>query len=168
MDRSRQRYAKDGLHICEKNRVQGAVVRVLVTGGAGYIGSHTCLELLRAGHEVHVVDSLYNGHIEALARIRLLSNRELELTECDVRNGAALDDVFAKFKPEAVIHFAGLKAVGESVAEPARSFDVNVGARPCFSARWRGLDVRGLCFRPRQLFTVSLNICLTTKRTPVL
>lgn len=102
-------------------------MRVLVTGGAGYIGSHTCLELLRLGHEVHVVDSLYNGHAEALERIRRLSNRELGLSVCDVRDGEALDSVFAGFKPEAVIHFAGLKAVGESVAEPARYYDVNVG-----------------------------------------
>ena len=102
-------------------------MKVLVTGGAGYIGSHTCLELLRAGHDVHVVDSLYNGHAEALERVRRLSNRDLGFSECDVRDAKALDEVFAAFKPEAVIHFAGLKAVGESVAEPARYYDVNVG-----------------------------------------
>ena len=102
-------------------------MRVMVTGGAGYIGSHTCLELLRSGHEVHVVDSLYNGHAEALERVRRLSNRDLGFTECDVRDASGLDEVFGKFKPEAVIHFAGLKAVGESVAEPARYYDVNIG-----------------------------------------
>lgn len=102
-------------------------MRVLVTGGAGYIGSHTCLELLRAGHEVYVVDSLCNGHVEAIERVRRLSNREIGFRECDVRDAAALDGVFAGFKPDAVVHFAGLKAVGESVAEPARYYDVNVG-----------------------------------------
>lgn len=102
-------------------------MRVLVTGGAGYIGSHTCLELLRAGHEVYVVDSLYNGHLEAIERVRRLSNRELGFRKCDVRDTSAIDEVFAEFKPAAVVHFAGLKAVGESVTEPARYYDVNVG-----------------------------------------
>ena len=102
-------------------------MRVLVTGGAGYIGSHTCLELLRSGHEVWVVDNLYNGNIEALTRIKELSNRTLEFSKCDVRDAQALEEVFDQFKPDAVIHFAGLKAVGGSVAEPARYYDVNVG-----------------------------------------
>ena len=102
-------------------------MKVLVTGGAGYIGSHTCLELLRSGHEVSVVDSLENGNEEALARVQRLSNRTLEFSQCDVKDADALDGIFDQFKPDAVIHFAGLKAVGESVAEPARYYDVNVG-----------------------------------------
>ena len=102
-------------------------VKVLVTGGAGYIGSHTCLELLRSGHEVSVVDSLCNGNREALTRVQRLSNRSLEFSHCDVRDADILDEIFVQFKPDAVIHFAGLKAVGESVAEPARYYDVNVG-----------------------------------------
>lgn len=105
----------------------GQDLRILVTGGAGYIGSHTCLELLRSGNDVHVVDSLYNGHVEALERVKRLSNRELTFSKCDVRDAPALDRVFSEFRPDAVIHFAGLKAVGESVAEPARYYDVNVG-----------------------------------------
>lgn len=102
-------------------------MRILVTGGAGYIGSHTCLELLRTGHQVCVVDSFYNGNVEALERVKRLSNRLLDLIECDVRDSAAIDQAFERFQPEAVIHFAGLKAVGESVSEPARYYDVNVG-----------------------------------------
>lgn len=102
-------------------------MKILVTGGAGYIGSHTCLELLRSGHDVAVVDSLDNGDEEALARVQRLSNRSLEFRQCDVRDAQALDGIFDQFKPDAVIHFAGLKAVGESVAEPARYYDVNVG-----------------------------------------
>ena len=102
-------------------------MRVLVTGGAGYIGSHTCLELLRSGHEVWAVDSLYNGDKEALTRVQLLSNRTLQFSQFDVRDDRALDRVFGQFKPDAVIHFAGLKSVGESVTEPARYYDVNVG-----------------------------------------
>ena len=102
-------------------------MKILVTGGAGYIGCQTCLELLRAGHEVYVVDSLYNGNIEALERVKRLSNRELSISICDIRDLNAIEKVFLKFKPEAVIHFAGLKAVGESVRDPARYYDVNVG-----------------------------------------
>jgi UDP-glucose 4-epimerase len=102
-------------------------MKVLVTGGAGYIGSHTCLELLRSGHDVTVVDSLDNGNEEALARVERLSNRNLEFSQCDVRDAHALDEIFDQFKPDAVIHFAGLKAAGESVTEPARYYDVNVG-----------------------------------------
>ncbi len=102
-------------------------MKVLVTGGAGYIGSHTCLELLRSGYEVSVVDSLYNGSEEALKRVQRLSNRSLEFSQCDVRDAYALDEIFEQFNPDAVIHFAGLKAVGESFAEPARYYDVNVG-----------------------------------------
>ena len=102
-------------------------MKVLVTGGAGYIGSHTCLELLKSGHEVSVLDSLHNGSLEALTRVQRLSNRTLEFSQCDVRDARALDEVFDQFKPDAVIHFAGLKAVDESVVEPARYYDVNVG-----------------------------------------
>ncbi|MDA9354379.1 UDP-glucose 4-epimerase GalE [Amylibacter sp.] len=102
-------------------------MRVLVTGGAGYIGSHTCVELLEAGHEVFVVDNFCNGHAIALQRVRDITNSELQFTDADIRNSSALDKIFNNFKPEAVIHFAGLKAVGESVADPVKYYDVNVG-----------------------------------------
>jgi len=98
-----------------------------VTGGAGYIGSQTCLELLRTGYDVHVVDNLENGSAEAIRRVTLLSNRNLAFTESDVRDANSLDKVFAEFQPDAVIHFAGLKAVGESTTKPALYYDVNVG-----------------------------------------
>ena len=103
------------------------MLKVLVTGGAGYIGSHTCLELLRRGYDVHVVDNLDNGSVQALTRVQRLSNRNLAFTECDVRDAKLLDTVFAKFQPDAIIHFAGLKAVGESTTKPAAYYDVNVG-----------------------------------------
>jgi len=101
-------------------------VRVLVTGGAGYIGSHTCLELLAADHEIFVIDNLCNGHFEAIERVRELSKRALGFAEIDIRDGGQLDRVFDDFKPDAVIHLAGLKAVGESVLEPLRYYNVNV------------------------------------------
>jgi len=102
-------------------------MRVLVTGGAGYIGSHTCVELLEADHEVLVVDNLSNGHEAALDGVRDITNRDLQFVNADIRDTIALDKVFNTFKPEAVIHFAGLKAVGESVVDPVRYYDVNVG-----------------------------------------
>ena len=102
-------------------------MKVLVTGGAGYIGSHTCLELLRSGYDVQVVDNLNNGNVEALDRVKRLTNRDLAFTGCDVRDVSSLDKVFAEFQPDAVIHFAGLKAVDESNALPALYYDVNVG-----------------------------------------
>jgi UDP-glucose 4-epimerase len=86
-------------------------MRVLVTGGAGYIGSHTCVELLEAGHEVFVVDNLCNGHEVALERVRSITNCELQFTNADIRNANALDEIFNTFKPDSVIHFAGLKAI---------------------------------------------------------
>jgi UDP-glucose 4-epimerase len=102
-------------------------MRVLVTGGAGYIGSHTCVELLEAGHEVFVIDNLCNGHEIALDRVRGITNRDLQFMNADIRDANALDNIFNAFKPEAVIHFGGLKAVGESVANPLMYYDVNVG-----------------------------------------
>jgi len=98
-----------------------------VTGGAGYIGSHTCVELLEAGHDVFVIDNFCNGHKAALERVRDITNCELQFVNADIRDSNALDKVFKSFKPEAVIHFAGLKAVGESVADPVKYYDVNVG-----------------------------------------
>ena len=102
-------------------------MKVLVTGGAGYIGSHTCVELLEAGHEIFVVDNLSNGHEVALERVRGITNCELQYINADIRDSNALSKIFSTFKPEAVIHFAGLKAVGESVADPLLYYDVNVG-----------------------------------------
>jgi len=102
-------------------------MKVLVTGGAGYIGSHTCVELLKVGHEVFVIDNLSNGHEAALERVRLITNCELQFMNADIRDSNALDKIFNTFKPDSVIHFAGLKAVGESTADPIKYYDVNVG-----------------------------------------
>lgn len=101
--------------------------RIVVTGGAGYIGSHTLLELLAAGHEVCVIDNFVNSSPEALARVQNLSGREFVVHRADVRDGHILEPIFTAFKPDAVIHFAGLKSVGESEEKPVDYYDVNVG-----------------------------------------
>ena len=121
-------------------------MKVLVTGGAGYIGSHTCLALLRSGHKVSVIDSLYSGSEEALTRVQRLSNRTLEFSKCDVRDVQVLDGIFDQFKPDAVIHFAGLKAVGESVADPARYYDVNVGGTATLLGAMERADCANIVF----------------------
>ena len=102
-------------------------MRILVTGGLGYIGSHTVVELMAAGHEVVVVDNLSNADISVRRRVQQITGREFAFHEVDVRNRPALQAVFAQHRIDAVIHFAGLKAVGESVAYPLRYYDNNVG-----------------------------------------
>ncbi len=103
-------------------------MRVLVTGGAGYIGSHTTLALLEAGHDVLVVDDLSNSSEESLRRVAELTGRTAEFVEANVRDEAALDAAFASFSPEAVIHFAGWKAVGESTQIPLTYYAENLGS----------------------------------------
>lgn len=99
---------------------------VLVTGGAGYIGSHTCVELLNAGKDVVIVDNFYNCKKSSLDRIRALVKKDFKFYECDIRDKKGLDEIFKKEQIDSVIHFAGLKAVGESVHKPLEYFDNNV------------------------------------------
>lgn len=100
--------------------------RIFVTGGAGYIGSHTCVELLRQNYDVMVFDDLSNSSKEAIHRVELLTNRKLSLVIGDIRNKKALNNAMSAFKPDSVIHFAGLKAVGQSMLNPLQYYDVNV------------------------------------------
>jgi len=99
---------------------------IFVTGGAGYIGSHTCVELLNAGLDVTVFDNFSNSQPEALTRVQAIAGKQLRVVEGDIRDGAALQQALADSGAKAVIHFAGLKAVGESEAEPLRYYDHNV------------------------------------------
>ena len=99
---------------------------ILVTGGAGYIGTHTCVELLGAGYDVVVVDNLLNSDAEALRRVRAIAGRDLAFHAVDLLDKAGIERVFAAHRIDAVIHFAGLKAVGESVQQPLRYYHNNL------------------------------------------
>lgn len=99
---------------------------VLVTGGLGYIGSHTCVELMNAGQEIVVVDNLYNCKKSSYDRIKALTGKDFSFYECDIRNSEGLNEVFEKENITSVIHFAGLKAVCESVRKPLEYFDNNI------------------------------------------
>src|SRR5215467_12661790 len=99
---------------------------LLVTGGAGYIGTHTIIELLAAGHEVVCLDNYCNSSPVALERVMQISGRQLTAIEGDIRDSALLDRLFATHRIDGVIHFAALKAVGESVAQPLAYYDANI------------------------------------------
>ncbi|MBP3327208.1 MAG: UDP-glucose 4-epimerase GalE [Coprococcus sp.] len=101
-------------------------MKILVTGGAGYIGSHTCVELLDAGYEVVVVDNLYNASAKSIDRIKEITGRDLTFYEADILDFDKMDEIFAKEQVDCVIHFAGLKAVGESVAKPLEYYKNNI------------------------------------------
>ncbi len=101
-------------------------MKVLVTGGAGYIGSHTCVELLNAGHEIVVIDNLSNSSPESLRRVEKITGKRIRLEIIDIRDAQALDRIFSADAIDAVIHFAGLKAVGESVSQPLHYYQNNV------------------------------------------
>ena len=102
-------------------------MKILVTGGAGYIGSHTCIELIKSGYEVVVVDNLCNSSLESLKRVEKLTDSDIPFHRIDVRDKAGLTRVFEQYSIDGVIHFAGLKAVGESVEKPIEYYDTNVG-----------------------------------------
>ena len=102
-------------------------MHILVTGGAGYIGSHTCVELLNAGYEVTVVDNLYNSSEKALDRVQEITGKTLKFYEADILDRDAMNKIFDENTFDAVIHFAGLKAVGESVAKPIEYYENNIG-----------------------------------------
>ncbi len=105
--------------------------RILVTGGAGYIGSHTVVELLDRGYEVVVVDNLCNSSRESLNRIHKITGQTVPFYETDLRDRVAMDRVFSEHQFQSIIHFAGLKAVGESVAKPLEYYENNVGGTLC-------------------------------------
>ncbi len=120
-------------------------IMILVTGGAGYIGSHTCVQLLEAGHELAVLDNLCNSKAEALRRVEQLAGKKLTFIEGDIRDPEALEQAF-RHPVQAVIHFAGLKAVGESVEKPLEYYENNVAGTLCLLRAMKRHGVRNFVF----------------------
>ena len=121
-------------------------MHVLVTGGAGYIGSHTCLELLEAGNTVTVIDNLCNSNKESLNRVQQLTGKPLNFYQGDVRDEALLQTIFRENAIDCVIHFAGLKAVGESVAKPWEYYDNNLNSTLVLLKVMKQFGVKKLIF----------------------
>ena len=119
---------------------------ILVTGGAGYIGSHACVSLLQAGYQVVVLDNFCNSQPSTLERVQQIAGKSLLLERCDIRDRAALDNVFNKHGISAVMHFAGLKAVGESCQQPLFYYENNVGGTINLLQAMQQVGVRRLIF----------------------
>ena len=136
-------------------------MKILVTGGAGYIGSHTCVELVKAGHEPIVVDNYCNSFPEALARVRKITGKNIVGYDADIRDRAALSEIFDKHKIDYVIHFAGLKAVGESCAKPLEYYDNNICGTLTLLEVMREHDCK------RIVFSSSATVYGTPERLPL-
>lgn len=121
-------------------------MKLLITGGAGYIGSHTCVELLQAGHEVVIYDNLSNAKMAAVNRIGQITGKETTFVLGDILDEALLDKVFGEHKIDAVIHFAGLKAVGESVEKPLEYYKTNVNGTLCLCRAMRRAGCKNMVF----------------------
>lgn len=119
---------------------------ILVTGGAGYIGSHTLIELINNNFNVVVVDNLVNSSRESLRRVEQITGHEIPFVEADVRDQSVLDDIFTTYSIDSVIHFAGLKAVGESVAKPLEYYDNNLVSTLALLEAMRKHSVKQLVF----------------------
>ena len=119
---------------------------ILVLGGAGYIGTHTCVELIQAGFDVVVFDNLSNSYPEALDRVEEITGQKIKLIKEDVRDKAALQQAFKQYNIAAVIHFAGLKAVGESVSNPLKYYDNNFNATVNLCEVMQEFDCKNLIF----------------------
>ena len=121
-------------------------MKILVTGGAGYIGSHTCVELLNEGYEVVIVDNLYNSNQKAVDRIEQITQKKVTFYQNDILDREALDQIFTKENVDAVIHFAGLKAVGESVRKPIEYYTNNIQGTLILTDVMRKHNVKNIIF----------------------
>lgn len=134
---------------------------ILVTGGAGYIGSHTCVELLQAGHDVTVFDNFYNSRPESLERVQRITGKQLRIIRGDIRDREALVTALRESGAQAVIHFAGLKAVGESVHQPLSYYDNNV------VGSLRLLEAMDICGVKMLVFSSSATVYGDPQRLPL-
>ena len=121
-------------------------MKILVTGGAGYIGSHTCVELLEKGMEVVVVDNLVNANAKSLERVQQIAGKDLSFYQVDVRDRGEMDRIFTEHDIDCVIHFAGLKAVGESVSMPLEYYDNNLNSTIVLCQTMREHGVKDIVF----------------------
>lgn len=121
-------------------------MKILITGGLGYIGSHTCIELLNAGHDVLAIDNLVNSKISVAERVRQICGKQLAHRVLDLRDRTALEALFEECQFDAVIHFAALKAVGESVSQPLRYYDNNIAGSLVLFETMQKFGVRRLVF----------------------
>lgn len=119
---------------------------ILITGGTGYIGSHTCLALAQAGHELLILDNLCNSRADVVHRLEKICGKRVGFIEGDIRDAALLNQLFARHQITTVMHFAGLKAVGESVKQPLHYYDNNVGGTLQLLASMRRANVKALVF----------------------
>jgi len=136
-------------------------MNVLVTGGAGYIGSHTCVELLESGYGVVVIDNLCNSNLKSLERVQELTGKTLKFYEGDVRDEALLRKIFAENEIGCVIHFAGLKAVGESVAKPWEYYDNNLNSTLVLTKVMKEVGMKNI------IFSSSATVYTATNEMPL-
>ena len=134
---------------------------ILVTGGAGYIGSHTCLELLESGYDVVVIDNLCNANPKSLDRVEALTGKKLRFYEGDVRDEALLRKIFGENEISAVIHFAGLKAVGESVSIPWKYYDNNLNSTLVLTKVMEEVGMKNI------IFSSSATVYTATNEMPL-
>jgi len=139
-------YGSEYKHLQTNSEEMTFMGKILLTGGAGYIGAHTCVELLNAGYEIVVADNYYNSTPEALRRVKELTGKDFTIYEVDVCDSAAMENIFANEPIEAVIHFAGYKAVGESVAKPVMYYRNNLDATLTLLEKMQEHGVRKLLF----------------------
>ncbi len=131
---------------------------ILVTGGAGFIGSHTCVELLNSGYEIVIVDNLYNSSEKSLDRVRELTGKDFSFYPYDIRDKENMRKVFENHKIDACIHFAGLKAVGESCAKPLEYYDNNIGGTLALCEVMREYNCKKIVFSSSATVYGSSNI----------
>ena len=136
-------------------------MKILLTGGTGYIGSHTAIELIENGNDIVIVDNLSNSSKEVINRLNEITKTEIPFYEADIRNRSKLEKIFEKEKPDAVIHFAGLKAVGESVEQPLKYYSNNLESSLVLFDVMSKFDVNEI------VFSSSATVCGTPKKLPI-
>lgn len=139
---------------------------ILVTGGAGFIGSHTCVELLSSGYDTIILDNFCNSKRESVKRVEEITGKKIKVYNCDVRDRAALDSIFAENKIDAVIHFAGLKAVGESCVKPLEYYDNNIGGTINLCEAMRDAGCKTIVFSSSATVYGSENISPLNENMP--